>query len=237
MKRKGKAAPIDFDVAEFLRPTDTDLKSAIHTLLGTTAADAPLKLDPPLNLEAPTNLVAAPILRAPANIEPLPNYSPSFESGLKLDPPPIIEPASKLEGGPKLDYPRLQKPRTFAIREARSASDGHSRAEEQVYQTLWQQAELQGDGSRLIQIGYLALARLVGLSESNARINLRSLERKLAVEEFAPYICEQSQGRTWRIFSPGQILERRAVAGLRFYMKRTLAVVFVDPRTGQRLLD
>lgn len=91
------------------------------------------------------------------------------------------------------------------------------------------------DGSRLITIGMLALARLSGLSESNARINLRSLQRKLAVEEHSTFVCENSLGRTWRVYSPEQILTRRRAAGLLWYMKRTLAVVFVDPETGSQL--
>jgi hypothetical protein len=127
------------------------------------------------------------------------------------------------------------KKRNFAIREALTAADGHSRAEHDVYESLWREATPQFDGTRLITIGMLALARLSGLSESNARINLRSLQRKLAVEEHSTFICENSLGRTWRVFPPEQILSRRRAAGLIWYMKRTLAVVFVDPSTGSQL--
>lgn len=81
----------------------------------------------------------------------------------------------------------------------------------------------------------LALGRISGLSESNARINLRNLQRKLAVEEFATFACEYSQGRTYRVYSAEQILARRRQAGLIWYMKRTLAVVFVDPDTGSQI--
>jgi len=122
------------------------------------------------------------------------------------------------------------------VREAYGASDGHSRAEQDVYHACWEIGIPQTDSSRLLTMGMAALARHAGLSESNARLNLRSLVRKLALEEYSTYVCEQGLGRTWRIFSPDQVFERRAHAGLRFFMKRTLAVVFVDPLTKQPLL-
>lgn len=125
--------------------------------------------------------------------------------------------------------------RKFAIREASTVADGHSRAEHDVYLALWNEGAPQLDGSRLITIGMLNLGRLAGLSESNARINLRSLQRKLAVEEHSTFVCENSQGRTWRVFSPEQVLARRRAAGLIWYMKRTLAVTFVNPETGEQL--
>ena len=62
-----------------------------------------------------------------------------------------------------------------------------------------------------------------------------SLIAKLAIEEFGDYNCEQSVGRTYRILNYSEILKRRREAGLLWYMRRTLAVVFVDPNTGQPL--
>ena len=123
------------------------------------------------------------------------------------------------------------------MRLAETASDGHSRAEEQIYKELWEAGEADGDGSRILTIGYVTLGRLVGLSESNVRINVRSLIRKLSLEEHTTYHCEAGRGRTWRIFSPERILERRREAGLIWYSKRTLAVVFVDGETGRNLLS
>jgi hypothetical protein len=155
----------------------------------------------------------------------------------KLNPAVNLHPGINLKAAVK-SAPDLQvgpKKRNFAIREANTAADGHSRAEHDVYEALWREATPQFDGSRLITIGMLALARLSGLSESNARINLRSLQRKLAVEEHSTFVCENSLGRTWRVFSPEQILARRRAAGLIWYMKRTLAVVFVDPNTGSQI--
>lgn len=126
--------------------------------------------------------------------------------------------------------------RRFAIRETRSAADAHTRAEQHVYERLWEIATPYDEVSRTVTIGFGVMANLVGLSESNARINLRSLLAKLAIDEIAEYNCERSQGRTYRIFHETEILRRRREAGLRWYMRRTLAVVFVDPTTGQPLL-
>jgi len=127
--------------------------------------------------------------------------------------------------------------RKFARRQAQSSSEGHSRAEEQIYQVLWMSGEATGDGSRIVTIGYGSLGRMVQLSESNARINLRALAKKLAVEEYSTYQCETGRGRTWRVFAQDRIFQRRQEAGLIWYTKRTLAVVFVDPQTGTPLLS
>ena len=125
--------------------------------------------------------------------------------------------------------------RQFAVRPAHVIEDGPSRAEHQVYQSLWDNAGLHDDISRRITLGFASMGKLTGLSESNARINLRSLIQKLAIEEHTTYNCATSQGRTYRIYHPAEILRRRHVAGLRWVMRRTLAVVFVDPVTKQPL--
>jgi len=115
------------------------------------------------------------------------------------------------------------------------AQDAHTRAEQQVYEYLWQNAKALDEVSRTITIGFGAMAKMVRLSESNARINVRSLIAKLALQEFRNYNCEKSLGRTYRIFNYSEILKRRREAGLLWYMRRTLAVVFVNPSNGQPL--
>jgi hypothetical protein len=112
------------------------------------------------------------------------------------------------------------------------AQDAHTRAEQQVYEYLWQNAKATDEVSRSITIGFGVMARMVRLSESNARINVRGLIAKLAIEDVGEYNCERSIGRTYRIFNYSEILRRRREAGLLWYMRRTLAVVFVDPKTG-----
>jgi len=115
------------------------------------------------------------------------------------------------------------------------AQDAHTRAEQQVYECLWQNAKPFDDVSRTITIGFGAMARMVRLSESNARINVRSLIAKLAIEDLGDYNCERSVGRTYRVLNYSEILRRRREAGLLWYMRRTLAVVFVDRKTGHTL--
>ena len=115
------------------------------------------------------------------------------------------------------------------------AQDAHTRAEQQVYECLWQNAKPLDAVSRTITLGFGAMAKLVRLSESNTRINVRNLIGKLAIEEFDAYNCEQSVGRTYRIWNYSEILKRRREAGLLWYTRRTLAVVFVDPANGQPL--
>jgi hypothetical protein len=181
-----KSQPESFDVAEFLRESDADLKSALHTLLGS---------------------------------------QPETNSGINLTdvpPPPGINLRPEIPGA-----------RHFPIRQMKSPEDAHSRAEQQVYESLWRNGQPADDGSRVITIGFGEMAKLVRLSESNARINVRSLIAKLAIEESGAYNCERSVGRTYRIFDSAGILRRRRQAGLLWYMRRTLAVVFVDPVTGQ----
>jgi hypothetical protein len=220
---KRKPQPDDFDVAEFLRESDDDLKSALHSLLRTPESDAAnlaseADLSPPVKLDQLSTLKSA----SPINLI----GTPKLQSKPDLLSPPISNSPFNL-ASPK---------RRFAIREMHRSSDAHTRAEQHVYQRLWEIAQPYDEISRAVTIGFGAMANLVGLSESNARINLRSLLAKLAVEKIGEYNCERSQGRTYRIFNEAEILRRRREAGLRWYMRRTLAVVFVDPATGQPLL-
>lgn len=250
---KRKQQPEPFDVTDFLRPTDEDLKSALNSLLRTRAEPsqseihaaspvASIKLTPGLNLRSGATSVGRASDLAPASHS---DQEPNSIGGLKLRPGLNLretalggEPGINLTPGPELSGQILKAPtskRRFPIREMRLAQDAHSRAEQQVYQSLWENARVLDDLSRVITIGFGTMARLVRLSESNARINLRSLIAKLAIEEYKQYICESSVGRTYRVFNYSEILRRRKEAGLTWYMRRTLAVVFVNPVTGQRL--
>ncbi len=230
---KRKRQPEEFDVAEFLRESDDDLKSALHSLLRDpgaerdTAGDS--NVDPEVNLLPGRSLALRP--HGPINIDPPPKLL-----GDNLNAPPNLIGPSVIDPHLKLALPTGLRKRQFAIREMKSYQDAHTRAEQHVYECLWDNGSPHDDVSRAVTIGFGAMAKLVGLSESNARINLRSLIAKLAVEEIAQYNCEQSVGRTYRIFCDTEIMRRRREAGLLWFMRRTLAVVFVDPATGQPLL-
>jgi hypothetical protein len=250
---KRKRQPDNFDVAEFLRESDDDLKSALNSLLRAPESEASVnlasepELTPPIKLADPiadqslpstVTLDAGPELDGERTVNPYfsePDIKPDTPIKLKLDTK--LTALRDLDTLPISDPPlNLVDKRRFAIREMRRSADAHTRAEQHVYECLWEIAKPYDEGSRAVTIGFGAMANLVGLSESNARINLRSLLAKLAVEEIGEYNCERSQGRTYRIFNETEILRRRREAGLRWYMRRTLAVVFVDPTTGQPLL-
>jgi hypothetical protein len=270
-----KRQPEQFDVVDFLRESDGDLKSALNSLLRSPAATLEeedqanplpgIKLvagptlaqqehngnRPGSELAAPVSLVAGPELTAQNNPSPGVNLIPGPDVFLNRPPTAQVSwPGLKLRPG--LPFPgSSQTPdnaatfftspepsieprkRQFPIREMKLAQDAHTRAEQQVYEYLWQNAKVLDEMSRTITIGFGAMARMVRLSESNARINVRSLIAKLAIEEFGDYNCEKSLGRTYRIFNYSEILKRRREAGLLWYMRRTLAVVFVNPSTGQ----
>ncbi len=268
-----KRQPDHFDVVEFLRESDGDLKSALNSLLrnpatpeDTTSVPGPKLVPAPAasshtgqhSNESKSESGPDIELRSGLNLIPDSNVGTKTTPGPSLIPGPDLRskescggslPASGLNLIPGSDLPQSAPPRPeptsiprqslepkkrrFPIREMKLAQDAHTRAEQQVYEYLWQNATTLDEMSRTITIGFGAMARMVRLSESNARINVRSLIAKLAIEEFGDYNCERSLGRTYRIFNYSQILKRRREAGLLWYMRRTLAVVFVNPTTGQ----
>lgn len=270
-----KRQPEQFDVVEFLRESDGDLKSALNSLLRSPAVGIDVDDDDPINsgpglisgpgpeLTTESNAVSRGSWNAGSNTRPGPNLIPDLIliPGPKLGQPNLNtlsrEPQAPVSAGPgtelseervvtSISGPNLSPPpelveprptlhkkkRQFPIREMKLAQDAHTRAEQQVYESLWQVARPLDDISRTITIGFGAMAKVVRLSESNARINVRNLIAKLAIQDLGDYNCERSVGRTYRILNYSEILRRRREVGLTWYMRRTLAVVFVDPQTG-----
>jgi hypothetical protein len=121
----------------------------------------------------------------------------------------------------------------FKIRHMVMAQDAHTNAEQRLYLALWSRGRPKDDISRTITLGVLSMAKLASMGETMARQNIRSLIRKLAVEESGGYDCAGAIGKTYRVFNYAEILRRRRDAGLTHYVRRTSAVVFVDPATGQ----
>jgi hypothetical protein len=266
MKRRKRDAE-DFDVSAFLRETDSDLRSALTTMLQPGSnPEAPVNLipgtslgpdlnkdpgvisSPPVTLTAEGELTGDPSLGAPPALGSAPEFpAPAARPGSGSLRPvssgsaiaaaaasAIAEPVTAVSGAHPVAPPADPITRRH-IHPATSLHDGHTRAERHVYETLWKLAEPFDAHSRLVTLGFATLGRLADLSESNARINLRSLVRKLAVEEFESYDCAQSRGRTYRIFDEAAVLERRREAGLVWYRKRTMGVVFVDGETGEAI--
>jgi hypothetical protein len=217
---KKKPPPSDFDFDAFLNSDQSGMQTAVRAMLHRDPQPSPgINLIPDLSLIPAATLIPGSSLSPGRSSE---ERMPESE----LDSPSTI-PGLNLIPGPSLTAGLALK-RRFPIRQMRLAQDAHSRAEQAVYQKLWETAKPFDDVSRLITIGFGEMGRLVGLSESNARINTRMLIRKLAMEEHAGYDCEHGTGRTYRVFSYQEILNRRKKAGLTRYQRRTLAVVFVD---------
>jgi hypothetical protein len=137
--------------------------------------------------------------------------------GGKSDPPlPIPVPAAT--SMPEFTSPRLRK--------AEIAQDGHSLAEQAVYDALWNAARpiTESDrGDRFIRIGYDRLAKITRLSWVSVKANLRSLQKKLAIDVVASENSATQEGKAYRVYSCAAILERRRRAGLE-WVRRTRGV-------------
>jgi hypothetical protein len=122
-----------------------------------------------------------------------------------------------------LPYPNQRQGR---IRKALLVEDGHSLAEQAVYEALWQAASpvaAEEDAGRTIRIGYQRLAQVTRLSWVSVKANLRSLERKLAIEVIASENSATREGKCYLVHSRTVILDRRRQAGLE-WVRRTRGV-------------
>jgi hypothetical protein len=119
------------------------------------------------------------------------------------------------------------------IRKATMAEDGHSLAEQAVYEVLWQAASPVGDladADRTIRIGYHRLAQMTRLSWVSVKANLRTLERKLAIEVTGSENSATREGKCYLVYSRSSILERRKQAGLE-WVRRTRGVELLSQAT------
>ena len=118
-----------------------------------------------------------------------------------------------------LEAPR--RARKNPVRKAEMVEDGHSLAEQAVYDSLWR-AGVPLDGAnggvetedRTVRIGYHRLAQMTRLSWVSVKNNLRSLEKKLAIEVTGSENSATREGKCYRIYAGPAILERRRQAGL-----------------------
>jgi hypothetical protein len=119
------------------------------------------------------------------------------------------------------------------IRKATMVEDGHSLAEQAVYEVLWQAASPVGDledADRAIRIGYHRLAQMTRLSWVSVKANLRTLERKLAIEVTGSENSATREGKCYLIYSRSAILRRRKQAGLE-WVRRTRGVELLSEAT------
>jgi hypothetical protein len=119
------------------------------------------------------------------------------------------------------------------IRRATMMEDGHSLAEQAVYEVLWQAASPVSDladADRTIRIGYHRLAQMTRLSWVSVKANLRTLERKLAIEVTGSENSATREGKCYLVYSRTSILERRKRAGLE-WVRRTRGVELLSQAT------
>lgn len=114
------------------------------------------------------------------------------------------------------------------------AQHSMSLGEERVYETLWHGRESDGvlaesRRSKTFSLGYDRIARLVRLNEKSVRILLPKLIAKRILEVVAAEDSASRIGRTYRIFSYEEILERQRAANLTAVVKNGRAVEFVWP--------
>jgi len=157
--------------------------------------------------------------------------APQKEAGAAAAAMAVAQPAPQAGGEP--DAPRAAdsgRPavllRQGRIRKAVMAEDGHSLAEQAVYEVLWQAASPASDGvdgDRTIRIGYHRLAQLTRLSWVSVKANLRTLERKLSIEVIGSENSATREGKCYVVYSRSSILERRKRAGLE-WVRRTRGV-------------
>jgi hypothetical protein len=120
--------------------------------------------------------------------------------------------------------------RRIRIRETSTVQDGHSLAEQAVYDAMYRAGKPHQGDSRILTIGLRTLAELSRMAYSNCKANVRSLIAKLAIEERGGF--SYTDGRTYVIFSFREILRRRKAAGLT-HVIRNRGVAFVDPASGK----
>jgi hypothetical protein len=119
------------------------------------------------------------------------------------------------------------------IRKAVLMEDGHSLAEQAVYEALWAAAvpidePLHAD--RTVRIGYHRLAQMTRLSWVSVKSNLRSLEKKLAIDVTGSENSATREGKSYRVYSPAATLERRKKAGYE-WVRRSRGVELLKKAT------
>jgi hypothetical protein len=149
------------------------------------------------------------------NIDPIhlePTTLVSSEPGakqLKSEPGPR---QVNSEPGTEVRY----RPRPMVL-----AQDGHTKSEQAVYVAMWTRGKEHDEVSKIIRVGVATIARLARVGETQARISIRSLIAKLAVEETSGADCARGEGKTYRVFSYSEIIRRRRADGWTHVIRRT----------------
>jgi hypothetical protein len=148
--------------------------------------------------------------------------------------PPTVQQNTAVEETYTVPLKSFQDTRRWRVKRTRGVEDGHSLAEQEVYRTLWKVGVPEGDdpeANRTIRIGYDRLAGLVRLSWVTVKANLRSLEKKLAIEVVAAEDSANREGKQYRVYSNAAIWARRESAGL-LWVRRTRGVELLADASG-----
>ena len=167
--------------------------------------------------------------RAGANVIHLRRRDGEVESEAATPDIERVPGAERDTGSPLPRAPAAAVPgKRFRVRRAVLAQDGHSSGEEVLYQSLWncRYARPEAKETRLVTIGWKAMAKLARMTPRNTRRNCQSLIDKLALEQLSEENSRESIGRTYRLFSYKAILERRRAAGME-WVTRSRGVSFV----------
>jgi hypothetical protein len=129
--------------------------------------------------------------------------------------------------------PAVPLRRQGKIRKAVMVEDGHSLAEQAVYEAMWLAADPVDDlpdADRTIRIGYHRLGQMARLSWVSVKSNLRTLESKLAIEVTGSENSATREGKCYLVYSRSSILDRRKGAGLE-WVRRTRGVELLSQAT------
>lgn len=194
---------------------DDDIFELMSEMFGHRSSEkpaTPVTSEPPHTLE-----VTGPLTSEVSGRRGL-SRAGDYLSGLLNENLGISPPQSTRMPRPVTSEPATSKRTGLAalkVRKARTVQDGHSMAEQQIYDTLWREARTSAtDEYREITIGYRALADHARLHRNTVDRNLASLQEKLAIEITKAEDRAGNIGRTYRVYGFRSVLERREAAGL-----------------------
>src|ERR1035441_3541174 len=156
---KKKPPRSDFDFDAFLNSDQSGMQTAVRAMLyRDPEPSSGCNLIPDLKLESGINLPPAANLTPDSSLIPDHPLPLAGEPDKKVTESERDNPAGRpglnlIPGRPSLPAGVALK-RSFPIRQMRLAQDAHSRAEQAVYQRLWETAKPFDHVSRLITIGF-----------------------------------------------------------------------------------
>jgi hypothetical protein len=216
--------------------TATDTSAPV---LHTSAPDIAKRDDTGAQISSAPNSSApdtsAPVLTAVEISAPGPRADESPGPAGNLQEIQLSAPKSSAPANPFPDLAGRHIPgyRQPKVRLTLTVQDGHSLAEQAVYEAMYRAGTPHEGDSRILTIGLRTLAERARMAYSNCKANVHSLMNKLAVADIGSGFS-YTAGRTYIIYGEAEILERRRAAGFT-HVIRTRGVAFVDPRSLIRL--